>query len=262
MGTAGEALRRLYDLTGEVALITGAAGGLGAHISSVLAMAGAKVALASRNVAGATVVADEIEAAGGRALPFSIDVTDSASVVAALESAETEFGPISILVNNAGIAVNKPLLEHDDADWDKVIATNLSGAFVTAREAARQMIRYGVQGRIINIASIAARQAFSGLHGYAASKAGLEQLTRTLGLELGAHGIAVNAIAPGYIETKLTVDFLKSEGGERLRQRVPLRRFGVPGDLDGAILLLAGPGGRYMTGSVVTIDGGLCVRSA
>ena len=262
MRTADETLRQLYDLTGEVALVTGAAGGLGAHISTVLAAAGAKVALASRNVAGAAAVADKIEAAGGRALPFSIDVTDSVSVVAALDSAETELGPISILVNNAGIAVNKPLLEHGDDDWNKVIATNLSGAFVVAREAARQMIRHHVQGRIINIASIAARQAFSGLHGYAASKAGLVQLTRTLGLELGANGITVNAIAPGYVETALTTDFLKSEAGQRLRQRVPLRRFGVPADLDGAILLLAGPGGRYMTGAVVTVDGGLCLRTA
>ena len=189
-------------------------------------------------------------------------MTDSASVIAALDAAETELGPISILVNNAGIAVNKPLLEHGDADWDKVLATNLTGAFVTAREAARQMIRHHIHGRIINVASIAARQAFTGLVGYGASKAGLEQLTRALAIELGKHGIAVNAIAPGYVETSLTVDFLKSETGQRLRERVPLGRFGVPKDLDGIMLLLAGPGGGYMTGSIVTVDGGLCLRTA
>ena len=231
-------------------------------MASVLAEAGAKVALGARNVGRLTAVADRIERAGGRALPFGMDVTDPDSVVSALDAAETELGPVSILVNNAGIAINKPLLEHKDEDWARVLSTNLTGAFTVARETARQMLRHGVKGRIVNIASIAARQAFSGLHGYAASKAGLEQLTRTLAVELGASGIAVNAIAPGYVETELTTDFLHSDAGEKLRRRVPLSRFGEPADLDGALLLLAGPGGRYMTGAVVTVDGGLCLRSA
>ena len=262
MEPENEPLSRLFDLTGDVAFITGAAGGLGASISQLLAKAGAKVALASRNVAGATAIADKIEADGSRALPVALDVTDTASVVAALDTAETELGPTSILVNNAGIAASKPLLEHDDASWDQVLRTNLTGAFVVAREAARQMIHHDVRGRIINIASISARLPMSGIHGYAASKAGLVQLTRTLALELGKNGITVNAIAPGYIETDLSRDFLLSGAGERLRQRVPLQRFGEPKDVHAAILYLAGPGGRYVTGSVVTVDGGLCLRTA
>ncbi len=231
-------------------------------MARVLTSVGVKVALGARNVTRSAEVADDIESSGGRALPLALDVTDPASVLEALDTAETELGPVSILVNNAGIVVNKPLLEHDDADWNRVLATNLSGAFTVARETARRMISHNLHGRIINIASIAARQPYAGLHGYCASKAGLEQLTRTLAVELGSSGIAVNTIAPGYVETELTADFLHSTAGEKLRGRVPLGRFGEPADLDGVLLLLAGPGGRYMTGAVVTVDGGLSLRSA
>lgn len=249
------------DLAGQVAIVTGASGGLGAHFARTLAAAGAKVALGARRLDRTEAVAGEIEAADGRALPLALDVTDPQSVAAAIDVAETELGPISILVNNAGIAVAQSLDASTTADWDRVIATNLGGAFLMAREVAGHMVRLGQPGRIINIASVLATTAAAHVHAYAASKAGLVQLTRTLAVELAPHAILVNAIAPGYIKTDLNQAFLEGTGGENVVRRTPLRRLGTAADLDGALLLLAGPGGGFMTGSVVTVDGGLTLST-
>jgi NAD(P)-dependent dehydrogenase (short-subunit alcohol dehydrogenase family) len=246
----------LFDLEGKTAIVTGASSGLGWHFARVLAAAGAKVALAARRLDSLGELARQIEAIDGRAIPIVLDVTDAQSVKDCVQAAETELGPISILVNNAGMAVTKPFLEQDEADWDRVLDTNLKGAWLMAQEVARHMASLGHGGSIINVASILALGSTGHLAGYCASKAGLLNLTRAMAIELARHDIRVNAIAPGYIETDINRTFLTSDAGQSLRKRIPQRRFGSPEDLDGALLLLASEASRYMTGSVIVVDGG------
>jgi NAD(P)-dependent dehydrogenase (short-subunit alcohol dehydrogenase family) len=249
------------DLAGEAAFVTGASSGLGRHFALVLARAGAKVALAARRLDRLEALAAEIEGMGGRALPVACDVTALASVEAAVTAAETELGPINVLVNNSGIAIPAKTLEQDEADWDQVVDTNLKGAWIVARTVARHLVTLGRPGRIINIASILGLRSMPGLASYSASKAGLIQLTRVMALELGPRGITVNAIAPGYIETDMNREFLASPAGEAMAKRIPLRRVGQPEDLDGALLLLASDAGRYINGVVIPVDGGHLVSA-
>ena len=183
-----------------------------------------------------------------------------AGIGAAFAAAEERLGPVTVLVNNAGLTVTKPLLEHDEADWDKVMDTNLKGAWLVAQEAARRMAAAG-GGNIINIASILGLRVAGTVPAYCASKAGLIHLTRVMALELVRYGIRVNALAPGYIETDINRDFFAGEAGQRLIKRIPQRRLGQLEDLDGALLYLASDASRYMTGSVVTVDGGHMVSS-
>ena len=243
-------------LEDKVALVTGASSGLGRHFALTLARAGVKVAIAARRSEALRELAAEIAGFDGRALPLKLDVRDAASVKACLGEAETELGALSILVNNAGMAMTKAALEMTEEDWDQVVGTNLKGAWLVAQEAARHMASHGQGGSIINIASILGLAGTGQLAGYCASKAGLINLTKALSIELARDSVRVNAIAPGYIETDINRDFLTSEPGDRLRRRIPQRRFGVPADLDGALLLLASEASRYMTGSVIVIDGG------
>lgn len=245
-----------FDLSGKTALVTGASSGLGRHAARSLAAAGAKVALAARRLEPLVELQSEIAARDGRAMPLRLDVTDVASVAACVKAAETELGAISILVNNAGIAETKPALDVTTADWDRVVDTNLKGAWLMAQAVAEHMVRLGHPGSIINMASVLGLAGTGQVAAYCASKAGLINLTRALAVEWARHGIRVNALAPGYVETEINRDFLASEAGDTLRKRVPLRRFGTPEDLDGALLLLASDAGRYMTGSVIVIDGG------
>jgi NAD(P)-dependent dehydrogenase (short-subunit alcohol dehydrogenase family) len=249
-------LLQTFDLTGKAALVTGASSGLGRHAARSLAAAGAKVALAARRLEPLLALQKQIEAEDGRAIPLCLDVTDPVSVADCVKAAETELGPISILVNNAGIAVTKPALETSEADWDQVVDTNLKGAWLMAQAVGGQMARLGHGGSIINIASVLGLAATAQVPAYCASKGGLVNLTRALAVEWAREGIRVNALAPGYIETDINRDFLASSAGETLRKRVPLRRFGRPDDLDGALLLLASEAGRYITGSVIVVDGG------
>ena len=251
----------LFDLSGRTALVTGASQGLGRRFAKVLAEHGAGVGLAARQVDKCRELQDEIERQGGRAASVALDVTAGvAAIEAALDATEQALGKIDILVNNAGVAVSKPVLEQSEADWDRVIDTNLKGAFFTAQAVARRMAARDPKpahgGSIVNIASVLAQGVIGHLTSYAAAKGGLWQVTRTMALELARHQVRVNALAPGYIETEINRDFLQGPAGERMRQRIPQRRFGTTADLDGALLLLASDASRYMTGSVIVVDGG------
>ena len=250
-----------FDLSDQVALVTGASSGIGRHLALLLAAAGAKVALAARRSDLLTEAMREIEAEGGIAVPIVLDVTNPDSAAAAVAEAEHALGPVSLLVNNAGVTIAKPVLEHTEADWDQVLDTNLKGAWLIIREFAAHLVARGRPGRVVNIASILAERAIPQGPSYCAAKAGLVHLTHVLAMELARYGILVNALAPGFIETDLTRAFLRSEAGKRLQARIPLRRLGRPDDLDGAMLLLASPAGAYLTGAVITIDGGHSVAA-
>ena len=245
-----------FDLTGEVALVTGASSGIGRHFAELLAVAGAKVALAARRVDRLAEAAREIESAGGECLPMACDVTRSDSVVAAVAKTEAELGPLTILVNNAGVVVSKPLFEHTETDWDYVIDTNLKGAWLAAREFAHHLVGLKRPGRIINITSVLGLRTIGRVPAYCAAKAGLTHLTHVLAMELARYGILVNALAPGYVETDFNRAFFQTEAGKALISRIPLKRLGQANDLDGAMLLLASPAGAYLNGAVIAVDGG------
>ncbi len=247
---------QLFEVAGKVAIVTGASGGLGSSFARTLARAGAKVALAARRVDRLAELARQIEALDGRAIPVPLDVGDRDSVAACVATAETELGPISILVNSAGIAGNGPSLDLEEADWDRVIDTNLKGTWLMSQEVARHMARLGHGGSIVNVASILGLSAAGQVAAYAASKAAVINLTKALAIDLARHDIRVNALAPGYFVTDMNRTFLEGPGGEAIKKRVPQRRFGQPEDLDGALLLLASDASRFMTGSVLVIDGG------
>jgi NAD(P)-dependent dehydrogenase (short-subunit alcohol dehydrogenase family) len=246
----------LFRLDGKKVLVTGASSGLGRHFALTLARAGASVALAARSADKLADAAAEIGRLGSRAISVPMDVTDASSVHEAVAKAEAELGGLTTLVNNAGVVVSKPLFEHDETDWDRVMDTNLKGAWLVAQEAARRMVAHGQGGCIINIASILGLRPVGGVPEYSASKAGLIHLTKVLALELARHNIRVNAIAPGYIRTDLNRDFFDSEAGQAMVRRIPQRRLGEPGDLDGALVLLASDASRYMTGAIIPVDGG------
>jgi 3-oxoacyl-[acyl-carrier protein] reductase len=246
-----------FDLSGRIAVVTGASQGLGRRFATVLAEHGAAVGLAARQLDKLIELERKIADGGGRVASVALDVTDLASIERALASIEDVLGPIDVLINNAGVAVSKGVLEQTEADWDRVVDTNLKGAFFVAQTAAKRMVERG-GGTIVNIASVLALDVIGHLAPYAASKGGLWQLTRTMALELARYNVRVNALAPGYIVTEINREFLETgAAGERIKKRIPQRRFGTPEDLDGALLLLASDASRYMTGSIIVLDGGL-----
>ena len=247
----------LFDVRGKVALVTGASSGLGENFARCLAARGAVVVACARR-------ADRLEALvrdGSAAYAVALDVTDPASVEAAVSRAVELAGPIDILVNNAGVADTKASLELTEADWRRVLDTNLDGAWRVAQAVAKAMVAARRGGSIVNIASILGLRQATHLLAYAAAKAALVQVTRSLALEWARHGIRVNAIAPGYVVTEMNRDFFASEAGQAVVKRIPQRRVGSPRDLEGALLLLASDAGAYMTGSVVVADGGHLVNS-
>jgi NAD(P)-dependent dehydrogenase (short-subunit alcohol dehydrogenase family) len=246
----------LFDVSKETILITGASQGLGRQFARVLSSHGAAVALAARQTAKLKSLEEEIKSKGGRAAAVAMDVTDTSSIATAIDAAEAALGPITVLINNAGIAIEKLAVEQTEADWDAVIGANLKGAYFTATELARRMIARKQEGNIVNIASVLGVQVMKFLSPYTISKAGIIQATKVMALELAGNRIRVNALAPGYIDTEMNHDFWATPAGEKLAKRIPQRRVGSESDLDGAILLLASSASRYMTGSVVTIDGG------
>lgn len=246
----------IFDVSKEIILVTGASQGLGRQFARVLASQGAAVVLAARQTAKLKSLQDEIRGNNGRAVAVQMDVTDTASIGKAIDSAEAALGPISVLINNAGIAVEKLAVDQTEADWDSVINANLKGAYFTATEIARRMIARKQPGNIVNVASVLGFGVMKFLSPYTISKAGIIQATKSMALELAAQNIRVNALAPGYIDTEMNHAFWSTPPGEKLAKRIPQRRIGTESDLDGAILLLASQASRYMTGSVVTVDGG------
>lgn len=244
------------SLKGKVALVTGAAGALGENFSQVLARHGASVAVAGRRREPLHKLAEQLQAHGVRAMAVSMDVGNEASVKAGFDDIQDSLGLVDIVVNNAGVATNAPALNTTLEQWNSVIATNLTGCWVVATEAARRLVQAGQGGSIINISSILGYRVGGAVAPYTTAKAGLEQLTRVLALEWARYGIRVNAIAPGYVETDLNRDFFASDAGKAMIKRIPQRRLGQPQHLDGALLLLASEASEYMTGSSIVVDGG------
>lgn len=249
----------LFSCTGKTALVTGASSGLGAHFAKTLALAGAKVALAARRRERLNDVRSSLVGLGATTMPVVMDVTDHSSVAHAVQEACEAIGPISILINNAGVASTGAALDVSDEDWSHVLETNLSGAWMVAQETAKTMVSAG-GGSIVNIASVLGARGLAKTPAYCAAKGGLVNLTRALAVEWAKENIRVNALCPGYIETDLNADFLAGRGGERLLAGIPQRRFGTVEDLDGPLLLLASDAGSYMTGATLFADGGQTAR--
>ncbi len=240
------------DLVGRNAIVTGSTRGIGRAIAESLAAAGARVAVVGRDQARA---AEAAAAIGNNARGFAADVSDPASVVALIEAVEKEFGQVDILVNNAGLTRDNILFRLKDDDWDQVLDANLRGAFVAIRAAARGMIKRR-WGRIINIASVVGITGNKGQANYAASKAGLIGLTKSVAKELGSRNVLVNAVAPGFIETDMTAA-MTAEARAGLAGQIPLERLGTPQDIAGVVTFLASEQAAYITGQVLVVDGGM-----
>jgi 3-oxoacyl-[acyl-carrier protein] reductase len=250
---------KLFDLTGEVALVTGASSGLGLRLAQVLAANGAAVVLVARRVDRLEDVRHRIEKAGGRAIAVEADVLDRAGMRRAFDAAEQAFGTVTILLNNAGIAHTDRAIDLTEAKWKEVLAVDLDAVFFWSQEAARRMMAAGKQGAIVNTASVLGFNASKGVVAYAVAKAGVVQVTKALGMEWANKGIRVNAIAPGWFTTDINRDFLASERGQAIRREIPMERFGEEGDLDGPLLLLVSRAGRFIAGETILVDGGQSV---
>lgn len=244
------------SLDGKVAFLTGASTGLGWQMALTLARAGARVAITARRSERLEALAREIEGFDGRALPIAMDARDPASIRAAVAVAETELGPIDVLVNNAGIAIQKAAQDFTDEDYREQMGTNLDGYWFCAQAVGRRMIARGQGGKIVNIASLLALRPIMQLALYAMSKAAVTQMTRALALEWARHDIQVNAICPGYIETEMNSAHWRTEAGKGFMRKFPRRRVGTPDVLDGIILLLASKASDFITGAIIPVDDG------
>ena len=246
----------MFRLDGKTALVTGASSGLGRRFAKVLATAGARVAIAARRTDRLDELAREITAAGGTALAVAMDVTRVESISAAITQVEKGLGPVDILVNNSGVAVDKRLGRFTEADYDKVMDTNLKGAFFVAQEVGQRMIDAKRPGNIINIASTAGLRPFTTLGVYGMSKAGLIYMTRAMASEWARRDISVNAMCPGYISTELNAHHWETDAGKKLIAMLPRQRVGKEEDLDGLLLLLASDAARMINGAIIPIDDG------
>lgn len=250
----------MFSLKGRVALVTGASSGLGTQFARALADNGAAVALAARRADRLKALKEDIERKGGRAVAIEADVTDRAAMTRAFDAAEKAFGTVTVLVNNAGIAHGGRAIEMPPEEWHKVLSTNLDAVFFWAQEGARRMLAAKKQGAIVNIASVLGLAVSKGAVAYATAKAGVVQVTKALAIELAFKGVRVNAIAPGWFVTEMNDDYLAGEAGAALKRDIPMGRFGNPGDLDGALLLLVSDAGNYITGATIVVDGGQVIQ--
>ena len=251
---------KLFDLTGKIALVTGASRGLGREFALTLAGAGADVAITSRRTDALESTRAAIEKHGRRCLPVALDVRDPASIAAAVAAVPSGLGPVDILVNNAGCNIRKPALEVTWEDWNTILDTNLRGPFFVAQAVARQMVPRG-RGRIINIGSLTSVAGFAGLGPYGASRGGIRQLTMSLAADWGPSGVTVNCLAPGWFKTaQNAVMYEDAAWLEYLTDKIPLRRPGRSGDLAGALLFLASDASEYVTGQTLLVDGGMSVN--
>jgi 3-oxoacyl-[acyl-carrier protein] reductase len=244
----------LFDLTGRVALVTGASSGLGAHFAQTLAENGGKVVLVARRFERLEKLQKKIEAAGGQAMSVEANVLDRDAMKRAFDAAEKAFGTVTILVNNAGITHADRVHEMPEETWRRVLGTNLDAVLYWAQEAARRMIAAKTKGAIVNIASILGFNVAKGVAAYSVAKAGVVQLTKALAIELAFRGVRVNAIAPGFVVTEINDEYLKSRPD--MTRNIPAGRFGETKDLDGALLLLSSDAGAFMAGATVVVDGG------
>ncbi|MGA0608730.1 SDR family oxidoreductase [Caldimonas sp. KR1-144] len=255
------------DLAGRVALITGASSGLGAQFARTLSAAGAAVVLAGRRVERLKTLRSEIEGRGGDAHVVGCDVTDTDSIRSAVAHAETEVGPIDILVNNSGVSTTQKLVDVSPDDYDYVFDTNTRGAFFVAQEVGKRMIARAkgaapgtfTGGRIVNIASMAGLKVLGQIGVYCMSKAAVVHMTRAMALEWGRYDINVNAICPGYIDTEINHHHWQTEQGKKLVDMMPRKRIGKPDDLDTAILMLCAKESRFINGAVLQVDDGFAV---
>ena len=247
----------LFDLSGKVAIVTGASRGLGQYFGRALARAGADLVITARKLDSLDPFRKDIEGIGRRAVPLELDVRNYESIQKMAEAAEAAYGKIDILINNAGCNVRKPALEVGWDDWNLVLDTNLRGTFFVAQAVAKRMVprRYG---RIVNIGSVTAVFGYAGLAPYCASRGGVKQLTMSLADDWGLHGITVNCLAPGWFKTKQTeVLYQNQQWVDYLTDRIPLKRPGRPDDLDGAVVFLASDASQYITGQTLLVDGGI-----
>ena len=253
----------LFRLDGKVVMLTGASSGFGHHFALVLANAGAKVVLGARRIDVLQSRAQEIRAAGGEAAAVALDVRDRATMSAAFDFAERTFGPVNVLINNAGMEPGvQTFLTLDEADWDAVLDTNLKGVWLMSQEMVRRVIAHRLpEGCIVNVGSILGERQYKGVFPYAVSKAGVEQVTKLMALEAGRQKVRVNALAPGFFYTAVSARLLDSELADDFKRGIPVRRTGEFHELDGPLLLLASEASSYMNGAIVVVDGGHSCRS-